>query len=351
MSQKGFSQLFFLIGIVLILGLIVSTVQAQSAFIPPFYCMGIGADCLDTPESSISPAHTLQSDQPCSADQHSGSSNFFSNFLHFFNTLFHLNSGSGGNPPCTPIEATSGVLHGNSTNPFHPEPTSQKIQFINHNVAQVPGEDMFITVSKPNNTRPGDILVAMVGSDYAHVDSAPAGWRLIRQDVKNTGHIDDLALQSYYKIVTPNEDESYTWNLETGRKDTPSEGQPLIAVDLYAFRGVDQNNPIFSSGMNGETEDPQAIECPSINGIAGGMLLCAYIGDDPGSITMPKSMQQTSDFKIHEGDSYAIGYESLTSNDDTGPRIARWDNPGRNKNGSLKSGSDFAHAVVLRPTK
>jgi hypothetical protein len=224
-----------------------------------------------------------------------------------------------------------------------------EIQFISHSVAQVTGEDMSITVEKPTDLQPGDILVAMIGSDYAHVDEPASGWTLIRQDVKNKGHKDDLALQSYYKIVTAEEEASYTWNLVTKRKDTPSKHQPLIAVDVYAFRGVDQNNPIFSSDAHGESENPEAIKCPSVKGMNGGMLLCSYMGDDPGTIEAPNSMTQTSNFEIAASDSYAAAYELLTSDDKTGSRTAVWNNPEREKKGKLKNGSDFAQAIVLQP--
>ena len=220
-----------------------------------------------------------------------------------------------------------------------------EIQFIDHTIAQVGGRDMSITVERPLSAEPGDMLVALVGSDYAHVDPTPDGWTLIRQDVKNKGHKDDLALQTYYKTVTPDEQPNYTWDFVTQRDDTPSEHQPLIAVDIYAFRGIDQNNPIFSKGSHAESENPEAIKCPSVKGIAGGVLLCSYMGDDPGTIQAPSSMIQTSKFEIAGGDSYAAAYEMLTSNDKTGNRTAVWDNPER------KNGSDFSQAIVLRPAE
>ncbi len=242
-----------------------------------------------------------------------------------------------------------------STNPQSNEEKKSavggSIQFVDHKVSQVTGKDMSIKVKRPKNVQAGDIMIAMIGSDYAHAKKAPSGWNLIRQDVKNEGHKDDLAMQTYYKIATANEEGSYKWKMKTKRKDTPSKHQPLIAVDLYVFRGVDQNNPIVSSGAHGETEDPRAIECPSVKGVEGGMLICGYIGDDPGSITAPESMKQTSNFEIGGGDSYAIAYEKLNSGKDTGNRVATWNNSEKGKKGAVKNGSDFAHAIVLQPAK
>lgn len=88
-----------------------------------------------------------------------------------------------------------------------------------------------------------------------------------------------------------------------------------------------------------------AIECPSVNGVEGGMLLCSFIGDDPGSLTLPGSMNQRSNTEVGggEGDVYAAGLEELTSDGNTGSRIAVWNNP------SNKNGSDFSHAIVLKP--
>lgn len=283
------------------------------------------------PTPTINP---MQRSQPCENAEQSGQgllSRIFNPLLSLFNSIFR----SGNNSPCLGETRPSPSASGGSVH--------SAIKLVDHKIVQIAGRDMSMTVEKLNNVKQGDILVAMIGSDYAHVNSPPPGWKQIRQDVKNAGHIDDLALQSYYKFVTDSEPDNYTWNLITGRRDTPSDHQPLIAVDLYAFSGVSEDSPIFADSAHGETGDPKAIECPSVKGLTGGMLLCAYIGDDPGSITAPSSMEQTSNFVIGGGDVYGTAYELLESDADTGPRMAVWDNP-ENKNGS-----DFAHAIVLKP--
>lgn len=219
------------------------------------------------------------------------------------------------------------------------------IQYLGHSVAKSTGKAMSLNASIPNAStlQKGDVLIAVVGSDYAHVSPTPAGWKLIRQNVKNAGHIDDLAIQTYYYIVgTPGATAKF--NVVTGRKDTPSSKQPLIAIDVMAFRGVDTTSPVYSVTSKGETTNAKAIECPNNNGILGGILICAYIGDDPGSIKVPTGMGQVSNFELgKDGDSFAIGVERLAKTGATGSRIAAWTNPEK------KNGSDWAQSVVLRP--
>jgi hypothetical protein len=60
--------------------------------------------------------------------------------------------------------------------------------------------------------RKGDLLLAFISSGYAHAGGPPAGWTLVRQDVK--AH-DDLAVQTYWRIAGPWEGERprYDWPL------------------------------------------------------------------------------------------------------------------------------------------
>ena len=331
---------FGLVLILSVLTLFATFIPVHAAYTPPFYCMILGSDseCPGTvPSGQPAPSAVVNlSTDPCASNKPQG---FFASLFGFFVAFFR----SPQDPPCT---AAGSPAVQNSVQPVASTVGSSKIQLVDRGVAQVPGQNMFITLNKLQKVQPGDVMIAMIGSDYAHVKTLPAGWKEIRQDVKNSGHKDDLAMQSYYKVVTSTEEASYTWNLVTERDDTPSQHQPLIAVDLYAFRGVDTNDPIFSHDVHGETTDKAAIECPSVPGIAGGVLICAYIGDDPGPVIAPTSMTQTSNFEIAEGDTYAIAYEILSSDGDTGSRVATWTNPDRNKNGS-----DFAQAVVLRPQR
>lgn len=298
----------------------------------------MGATCASSSPMSIivqgRPSPSSASSQPCEENK-----GFISNlFSSIFSFLFNTNKNS---QPCD----TSTQNANNSGGASETGGTLASIEFIGHTTAKVEGEDMEITVEAPAGVKSGDVMVAMIGSDYAHVNAAPQGWNLIRQDVKNEGHLDDLALQSYFKIVTNQEEGNYTWKLMTLRKDTPSSHQPLIFVDLYAFSGVDSSNPILSDDASAENPDSNAIECPSVNGVEGGMLLCSFVGDDPGSLTLPGSMNQTSNTEVGggEGDVYAAGLEELTSDGNTGSRIAVWNNP------SNKNGSDFSHAIVLKP--
>ena len=193
-----------------------------------------------------------------------------------------------------------------------------------------------LTVGRPQGVVAGDVLLAIVSSDYAHAGPVPTGWTLVRQDLKAR---EDLAVQSYFRVASAKEPASYTWTLVSSLYPA-SKG--LAAATMMAFRNVDTAQPVFSSAVRAETPDRTKLECPSAESPVGGMLVCGWVLDDPDSITAPAGMAQVSNFTYRHDDTAAAAYQEQATGGPTGLRVARINNvPG--------GSNDFSQAIVLRP--
>jgi hypothetical protein len=184
--------------------------------------------------------------------------------------------------------------------------------------------------------RKGDLLLAFISSGYAHAGGPPAGWTLVRQDVK--AH-DDLAVQTYWRIAEPWESERprYDWPLVSLEKPA---WQALGAATVLAFRNVDPENPIAEAAVKAQTADSFRIDCPSVRAPLRGMLVCGWVLDDPDTVTAPAGMTQVSNFMIRGDDSHAVAFAPASGR--TGIRSAIIND--------VKGGSDdFAQAVALNP--
>lgn len=217
-------------------------------------------------------------------------------------------------------------------------PVSQPhIRLVGVSTADTGNKGSFrLTVNPPAGIVAGDVLLAIVSSDYAHAGPVPAGWTLVRQDLRSG---EDLAVQSYYRVATGSERASTTWTLVSSLHPA-SKG--LAAATVLAFRHVDTARPVFSSAVRPETPDRTRLECPSVESPARGMLVCVWILDDPESITAPAGMTQVSNFTYRHDDTAAAAYQEQNAEGPTGLRVARINNvPG--------GSNDFSHAIVLRP--
>lgn len=81
--------------------------------------------------------------------------------------------------------------------------------------------------------RAGDLLLAFISSGYGHAGDPPAGWTLVRQDVKTP---DDLAVQTYRRIAGAREPDAYAWPLVS---EVNPGWKALGAATVLAFRNVD----------------------------------------------------------------------------------------------------------------
>lgn len=182
--------------------------------------------------------------------------------------------------------------------------------------------------------RAGDLLLAFISSGYGHAGDPPAGWTLVRQDVKTP---DDLAVQTYRRIAGAREPDAYAWPIVGA---VNAGWKALGAATVLAFRNVDPERPVAQAAVAAQTPDSRRIDCPSVMVPEGGMLVCGWALDDPDTVTAPDGMTQVSDVTIRNDDSHAVAYAPASGR--TGVRSA-----GIN---DVEGGSDdFAHAVALRP--
>jgi protocatechuate 3,4-dioxygenase beta subunit len=112
-----------------------------------------------------------------------------------------------------------------------------------------------LTINKPAGTQPGDVMVASIGTRPSSVvNTAPAGWTLVR-DLNNTivsGN--SSGLDVYYKVAGTSEPASYNWTFST------SAGS---AGGIQSFSGVDALNPIdVEAGQN--TPVTLSVTAPSV---------------------------------------------------------------------------------------
>lgn len=198
-----------------------------------------------------------------------------------------------------------------------------------------------LKLDRPDEARRGDLLLAVLGADYGHIGTPPEGWTLIEQEVKKG---DDLAIQSYYKVAGykvagAEEPETTAWSIVSGGKPA---AKGLGVGSILVFRGVDQKDPVFASAIRAQTPDRTKLECPSVEGPSGGVLVCGYMVDDPDTIAMPKGVEGVGTMTVRGDDTFAVGYESRSSAGPTGIRAASMNNVGGGSD-------DFSHAVMLRP--
>jgi hypothetical protein len=229
------------------------------------------------------------------------------------------------------------VTAGTGTPPPPPPVGSGPIQFVDHSSTFNKGSNTF-SVPAPRTYQEGDVLVAVITGGYAHVVAAPPGWQIIQENVKPSP-VDDLAMQSYWKVAGASEPAAWSWTL--GSTVNP-ETQALAAATVTVWRGVDTAAPVWSWGVRAETPDRTKIECPSVDGLAGGVLVCGYALDDPDVLSEPPGMTFVTNFSFKSDDTHAVAYGPLSSTGPTGIRPAGTNNVSGGSN-------DFGVAVVLKP--
>lgn len=218
-------------------------------------------------------------------------------------------------------------------------PTDLTVQYVSHSEAASAHGVTSITVPRPPQYQSGDLLVAVLTADYAHVGST-SGWTLAHEYREGGPNLHDLTTHVFWRVAGASEQASYTWPLITNDIT-----HSFAGATIMAFRGADTTNPIFSTAINPQTPwltpNPY-VNCPSTSGIAGGVLICAFAHDDPQLMDVSASMAQLTMFTLW-GDGHAVAYDNLISDGASGVRTATLDpNVGGGKN-------NMALATVIRP--
>ena len=134
-----------------------------------------------------------------------------------------------------------------------------------------------LTVARPNNVLAGDLLVALVSTDFSHILNAPSGFRLIRMEAYDPTFpeiVHNPASYSYYKIATGAEPSSYTFSVPPVEHtaDTLNSGFVLMG----RVTGFDPVSPIGNQSGTHETTWVESITIPGVTASTDHSLLIAF---------------------------------------------------------------------------
>lgn len=207
-----------------------------------------------------------------------------------------------------------------------------------------------LTISIPPDIRSGDLLLANLHTDYCNIShTPPTGWVLVSWREESAGSNPDsnnppltggkdLCGYVFYKIATGSE-TSVTFAV------TPlTDSHRMQGGVVTAWRGVNTSAPIYDYGVNGQTSGLQ-VDAPSLNGLAGGVLVCAFHTDDPMTFTAVSGMATVDNFKMPEpppyDDALLVTYKLLTADGTTGIKSAPFTGSG--------GMNDMGWSVSLKP--
>lgn len=193
------------------------------------------------------------------------------------------------------------------------------MQYISYSPLASPAGILTVTVPRPPIYSAGDLLLACLSSDYESLGTSP-GWTAAIRFVR-TGPQGgcDLAGGIYWRVATAKEPASYPWSLLGANTRHGFANATVIAI-----RGQLPTKPILSAAKNPQKPNKTTMSAPSVPGIAGGVLVCLWVHDDPQTPLAPASMRQLTRFAAH-GDGHAVAFETLTANGPTGVRTAKLD--------------------------
>jgi hypothetical protein len=146
-----------------------------------------------------------------------------------------------------------------------------------------------LVLARPNGTSPGDVLIAGVAEHEVGWATAPAGWKLIRQDTADH----DVWLWLWYRVAGASEPARYVWKVG----DSAANGAVL------AYRNVDGANPIVASAGHAAAGGSAAIVVPSMQvGSAGPTRLVMFStveGPTPNPISPPAGFSERTERDVH----------------------------------------------------
>ncbi|MFU8802973.1 MAG: hypothetical protein ACNA8W_04100 [Bradymonadaceae bacterium] len=166
-----------------------------------------------------------------------------------------------------------------------------------------------LTIARPAEVEEGDLLVAGItrGGDTSEI-SAPDGWDLVLTDHNDSSSGTRTSI--FWKVAGSLEPSNYSFSLN--HADSNAGG---IAV----FRDVHPTDPIATSASS--RGDGEYATAPSIEGVAGGMLLSFFGSAQREVSTSPDGMTEIWAIQDRSGNdaSSTASYEPIDA-DPTGPR-------------------------------
>ncbi len=202
-----------------------------------------------------------------------------------------------------------------------------------------------LKIAKPTGGNIGDMLVLFMSSDYVRVAAPPAGFTLIKEQIKmnNAGTssaFPDLGIFAYYKVITGSEPAEFPIQMKyETTASAPADG-PEANASMMIFRNIDKTNPVVASAVKGETPDLK-VTCPSVDGVTNGLLLCGYSLDDPGVFSYPSDLTKVTYF-TNGGDTHSATIKKLTTTGPTGDKIVTYPT-------SSGGNNDFGMGISFRP--
>jgi hypothetical protein len=149
-----------------------------------------------------------------------------------------------------------------------------------------------LTIPRPSGTSAGDVLIAGVAEHEVGSATAPAGWKLIRQDRDKANR--DVWLWVYYRVAGASEPSSYVWKV----------GDDAANGAILAYRGVDGADPVVASAGKADVSGTTtAILGPSMNvGPVRNTMLVMFAmveGPSPNPITPPPGFTERTERGAH----------------------------------------------------
>lgn len=181
------------------------------------------------------------------------------------------------------------------------------------------GNDTSANPARPAGTTEGDLLIAFATSDAdgnLAAMTAPAGWSLLGQSTGTDGVMPPLKV--WRKIATSSETTTYTFPDANG-------AQSLAAV--MAITGHNAASPIAAGAtFNLDGSFTTSHTAPSVTGVAGGLLITAFVAGDNLSFTPPTGMTEILDVPaVTTGSAFcrlAVNTQELGADGSTGTRVS-----------------------------
>jgi hypothetical protein len=282
----------------------------------------------------------------------------------FGHTLMSSSTVTMSAPSVTPTVANTQTLVAFGTNPqfvgnttFTTPPAAGvggAITYIGGESHATPKGLNSITIDVPAGIAAGDVLVANLHSDYTRIDhDPPPGWVLgswreedygsnvESNDPPLTGG-KDLCGYFFYKVADGTETSI------TFQYDSLTDASRMAGGVVSAWRGVDTSSPIYDYEVNGQTSGNQC-DCPSIDGVDGGALICAFHLDDKFPFDDVSGMTTIDKFEVPEpgtDDYMMVTYKLLTTTGATGIKVATYTDTDEGGGGD---DNDMGWSISLRP--
>jgi hypothetical protein len=185
-----------------------------------------------------------------------------------------------------------------------------------------------VSVSPPSGTTAGDLLVAAVTIRGSEQPKPPAGWAVVRSDVRSAA----VRQTVYVRRVAAGEPGSHTWSVSN---------RTGMSVVVLAYRGAGAT-PLGSSGAT--VAAGTSVTAPSVNGAVAGSLVIGFYGvADSASLAPPVTLAERAQVMApdrKDGVATMAADQVQASAGATGSRTAQAD----------ASAAAVGQLVVLAPT-